>query len=65
MRRELRDVKDETVLGWVDDDADPPFDENAARTLSGMRLRLGDPETVRIVLREGWSNGYLYLAEAS
>lgn len=61
MRRELRSVQTEQVVGAV---AEPDQFEGAANSVLGrMRRELGDRETVAIVMREGWSNGYLYFAE--
>lgn len=65
MRRELRAVRDEQVYGAVDTAADPPFEGSAGNVLSRMRRELGDAATVKAVMAEGWSNGYLYFAEAT
>lgn len=65
MRRELRLVADERVLGWVDDAKKPPLDAKAAAVLSLSLRELGEDAAVREVLRDGWSNGYLYFAEAT
>jgi len=65
MRRELRSVRTEEVLGAVDDvrpGADA-FEGSAGDVLSGARRRLGDIETVRQVIQDGWSNGYLYFTD--
>jgi hypothetical protein len=62
MRRELRSVRTEEVLGAVTDGPEP-FEGAAADVLSGLRRQLGDAEAAARVLRDGWSNGYLYLAE--
>lgn len=63
MRRELRSVATEEVIGAVDDAADPPFEGAAGDVLGGLRREVGDAKAVEILLDEGWSNGYLYLAE--
>lgn len=63
MRRELRSVRDERVLGAVDDTLVVPFVGAAGDVLSGVRRERGDAEAVRQVIADGWSNGYLYFAE--
>lgn len=56
----------EQVLGAVVLDGQRhAFEGGAAEVLSAMRKRLGDRKTAEIVMDEGWSNGYLYLAPAS
>lgn len=65
MRRELRSVRTEAVLGAVDDDRTPPFEGAAEEALGRLRQQLGDAQTVKQVLAGGWSNGYLYFAEAT
>lgn len=61
MRRNLRSVRADTVLGAVVvDDAGKRFEGSAASVLGGMRGELGDAATVDRVMAEGWSNGYLY-----
>lgn len=65
MRRELRLVKDERVLGFVDDALEPAMSPSVADVLSALVREVGAPETVRQVLADGWSNGYLYFAEAT
>lgn len=65
MRRELRSVRTGEVLGAVDDALTPPFEGAAADVLGGLRRQLGDEQTVRTVLADGWSNGYLYFPEAT
>lgn len=61
----MRSVRDEQVLGAVDDVriADAAFVGAAGDVLSALRRELGDEEAVRRVLADGWSNGYLYFAE--
>jgi len=63
--RELRSVRTEQRLGAVDDTLQgaDAFTGSAGDVLSGMRRRLGDAETVRQVMRDGWSNGYLYFSD--
>lgn len=63
MRRELRSVRTERVLGVVDDTKEPPFEGGAGDVLGGLRREVGDRRAVEIVLAEGWSNGYVYFAE--
>jgi hypothetical protein len=63
MRRELRSVRTEEVLGAVDDHAEPVFQGSAGNVLSAMRRKIGDAATAREVMRDGWSNGYLYFAD--
>lgn len=63
MRRDLRSVRTETVVGAISDAADEGFVGAAASVLGAMRRDLGDDETIRRVMAEGWSNGYLYFAE--
>lgn len=63
MRRDLRSVRTETVVGAVD--TEEGFVGAAASVLAAMRRDLGDEETIRRVIAEGWSNGYLYFAEAT
>lgn len=65
MRRELRLMADQQPLGWVDDSRTPPLDPVAADVLSGPIRDVGEAQAVRNVLRDGWSNGYLYFAEPS
>lgn len=62
MRRELRSVSTEKVLGVVDDSKTPPLDAGATAVLRGVVRQFGDG-AVEALLRDGWSNGYLYLAE--
>lgn len=63
MRRELRSVRTEEVLGAVDDQRQPTFEGSAGEVLGSMRRKIGDAAAVREVIRDGWSNGYLYFAE--
>jgi hypothetical protein len=65
-RRELRVVATEKVVGAVvaADDGTVAFEEFAGDVFSGLRRRLGDAETARRLLDDGWSNGYLYLTDA-
>lgn len=63
MRRELRAVSSGEVRGAIDDTRPDPFEGLARDALSTMRRQFGDRETVSRVMREGWSNGYLYFAE--
>jgi hypothetical protein len=63
-RRELRVVATEQVRGAViiTDDGNPVFEGSASRVLESFRRRLGDAKAAAVLLDEGWSNGYLYLA---
>lgn len=62
MRRELRSVRDEKVLGAVIlDGAHLTLEGGAQNVLSKTVERMG-PDAGRILMAEGWSNGYLYLA---
>lgn len=63
-RRELRVAANELVVGAVVlDDTGPQFIEYADRTFARLRTQLGDLETATALLDEGWSNGYIYLAD--
>ncbi len=63
VRRELRVVKTDSMVGAVDDALPDPFEGHAGRVLGWMRRTFGDAETVRQVMADGWSNGYVYFAE--
>lgn len=63
MKRELKSVRTEDVLGAVDDSLDQPFVGAAERVLGGLRREVGDAKTLDIVLLEGWSNGHLYFGD--
>lgn len=67
MRRELRDVKTEEVVGslTVDDSGAVAFDRYAGDVLRTLRAKLGDQKAAATVMADGWSNGYLYFAEAT
>lgn len=67
MMRVLRSVSTEENLGAVIVAADGTvtFDRAAGNVLGAMRRQLGDEVAARTVMAEGWSNGYLYLAEPS
>ena len=60
MRRELRSVATEEIVGAVDDAKGPPFEGAAGVVLGGLRREMGDVKASETVLAEGWSNGYLY-----
>lgn len=66
MRRELRSVRTEQVVGAVElAGAIVRFEGHAGAVLAGMRRRLGDRQAAEAVMLDGWSNGYLYFAEVS
>ena len=61
----LRIVKDGKQVGEVDIvNGKPIFRGWATKVFRLPCQRLGRMETARILLNEGWSNGYLYLARA-
>lgn len=63
MRSELRSVATEQVVGAVQVVAEVPrFDGAAAAVFAGVRRRLGDLAAAQMLIADGWSNGYLYLA---
>jgi hypothetical protein len=65
-RRELRNVRTEARLGSVGltDEGEAFFTGNAKDVFAAMLKRgKSDEEVVKQLLRDGWSNGYLYLAE--
>jgi hypothetical protein len=64
--RELRSVQTEKVLGSVTvaDDGAITYRGAAEDVLSGAVRRLG-AEAGQVLMADGWSNGYLYLAEAT
>lgn len=64
MRRELKSVRTEEVLGSVVATGDwRDFTGTAGNVLSALRRRLGDDKAVDLVMDEGWSNGYLYFGD--
>jgi hypothetical protein len=65
-RRELRVVATEQKLGAVAIvDGKAVFEEKAQTTFAGLRRRFDDDvKLARLLLKDGWSNGYLYLSEA-
>lgn len=67
MRRELRVVATEAVVGAVEVDdrgGVPTFDGAAGPVFERMREREGAGPLAARLLADGWSNGYLYLADA-
>lgn len=64
MRRELRAVSDDKVLGAViaNPDGTFTFERAALDVFKGMRRRMSDDKLGPLLLADGWSNGYLYLA---
>lgn len=66
MKRELRTVAADRVVGAVIRDARGIRWEGAAKNLlRGERLRSGDAKVAADLLARGWSNGYVYLAAAT
>lgn len=65
VRRELRAVGSDRALGAVDTAGSPTFEGSAATVLASLRRRLGDERVAADVIANGWSNGYLYFAEAT
>lgn len=66
MRRELRSVRTERVVGAVElEGAVARFEGHAGEVLASMRRRFGDRQAAEMVMRDGWSNGYLYFAVVS
>lgn len=68
VRRELRIVSTEEVRGAiaVADDGTVTFEKSAERIFMRMRERVGDDQALaKVLLEDGWSNGYLYLAPAT
>lgn len=66
MRRELRIVDTEEVIGAVVlEQGGVHWIGHAGSVLADMRRRLGDEAAARAVMDGGWSNGYVYLAEAT
>lgn len=65
MRRELRSVRTEELLGSVVVlDGVVTLEGGALDVLAKTVERLG-PDAGKILMADGWSNGYLYLAEPS
>lgn len=65
MRRELRSVRTEELLGSVVVvDGVITLEGGALDVLAKTVERLG-PDAGKILMADGWSNGYLYLAEPS
>jgi hypothetical protein len=66
--RKLQDVRTKKTTGTVGikDDGKPFFTgmaSGADGTFAGMIRRKGEAATIKDLLANGWSNGYLYLAE--
>lgn len=63
-RRELRAVSTGKALGAViaNPDGTFTFDQAAQDVFKGMRRRMPDAKLGPLLLADGWSNGYLYLA---
>lgn len=65
MTRDLLVVGSGNVIGSVTLDGDQAaFGQYAGNVLAGMRRQLGDLETAREVIADGWSNGAVYFGEA-
>lgn len=64
MRRELRSVRDEALLGSVVVLDGVLTLEGAALNVLGKTVERLGPDAGKILMADGWSNGYLYLAEA-
>ncbi len=63
MRRELRVVDTEKALGSVVyENGTLTWDGPGEFPMPGLRHRLGDQALGDQLMRDGWSNGYLYLA---
>lgn len=66
MRRELRVVATEQVVGAAVRDLDGArLEGNAVNILRKQRLQRGDAAVIDDILGNGWSNGYVYFAEAT
>lgn len=62
-RRDLLVVGTGKLVGYITlDDGEAAFAGGADRTFAPYRRRLGDVKAAQLLLDEGWSNGYLYLA---
>lgn len=64
-KRELRVVGTDVVVGTVDEERGDRFTGHAVHVFTHMCDRLGADEAARQLIADGWSNGYLYLAEVS
>lgn len=66
MRRELRSVRTEELLGSVVVDHDGVLRlEGGAQGVLGKTVERMGADAGRLLMADGWSNGYLYLAEAT
>lgn len=64
MRRELRSVDTEKVLGNVIfENGKLSWDGPGDFPMPGLRSKLGDRRLGIELMENGWSNGYLYLAD--
>lgn len=62
--RELRTVNGDTVIGTVDIQAGKAaFTGKAEETFTAIRRLKGELPAARELLRNGWSNGYVYLSD--
>lgn len=63
-QRELRMVSTDDAIGLVAfDENGPRFERSAVGVFRALRKQLGDEETARALVKDGWSNGYLYLGQ--
>jgi hypothetical protein len=64
MIRELRNVMTEKVVGTVAyQDGELQLDGAAGPLFANFRRQVGDARLGEDLMGNGWSNGYLYLAE--
>jgi hypothetical protein len=64
MRRELRSVSTEQVLGAVVLDGAALTLEGGAQNVLARTVERFGADAGKILMDEGWSNGYLYLGPA-
>ena len=62
MVRELRIQTTDQKIGSVSE-AEPHFRGAASEQFADARRRVGDDEAARVLIANGWSNGYIYLSE--
>jgi hypothetical protein len=62
-RRELRRVSTDEVIGAVQiNGTEVTYEQHAGDVFGALRRQLGDRRAAEILLDDGWSNGYLFLA---
>lgn len=62
--RELRTVNGDKVIGTVDIRAgEADFTGKADETFTAIRRMKGELAAARELLKNGWSNGYVYLSD--